>query len=81
MLNEKQYKSYIETAKFWQNIGERIDNCIIFLRNDTHRDKNFIELVILALRSAEDMCAYRAKIMNEKAKALETLFGEEKNND
>ena len=80
MLDEKQYKIYIETARFWQRIEERINNCITYLRNDTNQDKSFIELVIMVLRSAENMCAYRAKVMYEKVHAWETLFGEEKNN-
>ena len=93
MIDKKQYEHYVETAKFWVDIGERINNCIEYLhndtdrnsnfieylRNDTHRDTNFIELVILALQSAETMCAYRAKVMYEKVHAWETLFGEKNN--
>ena len=78
MFDEKQYKQYIETANFWVDIGERINNCIVYLRNDAHHDTNFIELVILALRSAENMCLYRVKVMEEKVRAWETLFGEKK---
>ena len=81
MFDEKQYKQYIETANFWVDIGERINNCIVYLSNDAHCDRNFIELVILALRSAENMCTYRAKAMYKTASAWKTLLGEGENND
>ena len=91
MFDEKQYKQYIETANFWVDIGERINNCIEYLSNDTERntnfieylsnytkrDTNFIEMVILALRSAEKMCIYRVNTLEEKVFAWEILFGED----
>ena len=91
MIDKKQYKHYVETANFWVDIGERINNCIEYLsndtehdtdfieylRNDTKRDTNFTEMVILALRSAEKMCIYRVNTLEEKANAWKTLFGED----
>ena len=77
MIDKKQYEHYVETAKFWREVEQRISNCIVFIRCNTHCDKDFVELVILTLRSAEKICSYRAKIMCEKASAWETLFGED----
>lgn len=81
MIDKKHYQNYIEAAKFWVKMGERINNCITDLRNDAPGDKNFVDLVIHALQSAKKMCIYRVNVMDDKVTALETLFGEEKNND
>ena len=73
---QSQYKLYYDTAKFWGEAEERVSNCIIYVRNNTRLDANFVDLVVLALRSAENMCDHRKKVMTDKAKAFEVLLDE-----
>ena len=69
------YNKCKEAAKFWNEISERLDHCMIYMRNDCHSDREYINIVCGLLTSVNELCKHRAEVLTEKYEALEKLAG------